>query len=187
MGDRRLLVGRFGAPHGVRGEVRLQSFTAVPEAIAAYPRLGDAGGVRQFSIKSLRHVRDNLFVAKVEGIADRAGAGRLTNVELFVPRDRLPEPAEEEFYVADLIGLSALDEGRAPVGRVANVLDFGAGDILEILPCGGGETLLLPFTRAVVPEIDIAGGWLIIAPPREIAGEAAADPSGSAPGGAGGR
>jgi 16S rRNA processing protein RimM len=89
-----------------------------------------------------------------------------------VSRATLPAPAEEEFYLADLIGLSALDESRAPIGRVANVLDFGGGDILEIAPAGGGETLLFPFTKAVVPEIDVAAGWLIVAPPREVSGEA---------------
>jgi 16S rRNA processing protein RimM len=171
MNDRRLLVGRFGAPHGVRGEVRLQSFTAVPGAIASYPQLGDASGARQFAIKSLRHVKDNVFVAKIDGIADRASAERLTNVELFLARDRLPKPAEDEFYIADLIGLSVLDEARAPVGRVANILNFGGGDILEVAPREGGEPLLLPFTKAIVPEIDVAGGWIIVAPPCEIMGD----------------
>ncbi|MGO9675249.1 MAG: ribosome maturation factor RimM [Methylocella sp.] len=172
MDDRRLLVGRFGAPHGVRGEVRLQSFTGDPGAIAGYRELSDASGARRFAIKSLRRVKDNLFVAKIDGIADRSSAERLTNVELYLSRASLPAPAEEEFYLADLIGLAALDESRTPMGRVANVLDFGGGDILEIAPPGGGETLLFPFTRAVVPEIDIAGGWLVIAPPVEIAAEA---------------
>ncbi len=171
MDDRRLLIGRFGAPHGVKGEVRLQSFTSEPGAIAAYPQLSDLSGARRFAIKSLRRVKDNLFVARVEGIADRADAERLTNVELYVPRAALPMPAEDEFYLADLIGLAALDESRTPIGRVADVLDFGGGDILEIAPAGGGETLLFPFTKAVVPEIDIAAGWIVVAPPREIAGE----------------
>jgi 16S rRNA processing protein RimM len=171
MDDRRLLVGRFGAPHGVKGEVRLQSFTQDPGAIAGYPDLADASGSRRFAIKSLRRVKDNLFVARVDGVADRDGAERLTNVEIYVPRADLPAPGKEEFYLADLIGLAALDEARAPLGRVANVLDFGGGDILEIAPTGGGETQLFPFTKAVVPEIDVAGGWLVIVPPREIAGE----------------
>ena len=176
MDDRRLLVGRFGAPHGVKGELRLQSFTGDPRAIASYGQLSDAGGPRRFAIKSLRHVKDNLFVAKIDGVADRASAERLTNVELYLPRAGLPDPAEDEFYRADLIGLSALDEARAPIGRVADVLDFGGGDILEIAPSAGGETLLVPFTRAVVPEIDVAGGWLIVAPPREVAGEETTGP-----------
>jgi 16S rRNA processing protein RimM len=172
MDDRRLLVGRFGAPHGVRGEVRLQSFTGDPGAIARYPELGDASGARRFAIRSLRHIKDNLFVARIEGVADRDGAERLTNVEIYVSRATLPAPAEEEFYLADLIGLAALDESRAPIGRVANVLDFGGGDILEIAPSAGGETLLFPFTKAVVPEIDVAAGWVVVVPPREVSGEA---------------
>ncbi len=172
MDDRRLLVGRFGAPHGVRGEVRLQSFTGDPGAIAGYRELCDASGARRFAIKSLRRVRDNLFVARIEGIADRADAERLTNVELYLSRANLPAPASDEFYLADLIGLAALDEARAPIGRVADVLDFGGGDILEIAPVGGGETLLFPFTKAVVPEIDVAGGWLVIVAPSEISGVA---------------
>lgn len=171
MDDRRLLVGRFGAAHGVRGEVRLQSFTADPAAIAGYRDLSDGAGTRRFAIKALRHVRDNLFVARIEGIADRAAAERLTNVELYLPRALLPAPAEGEFYHADLIGLTALDAARALIGRVANVLDFGGGDILEIAPVGGGETLLFPFTREIVPEIDLAGGFLVVVPPREVAGE----------------
>ncbi len=172
MDDRRLLVGRFGAPHGVRGEVRLQSFTGEPAAIARYAELGDASGARRFAIKSLRHIRDNLFVARIDGVADRDGAERLTNVEIYVSRAALPAPAEEEFYLADLIGLQALDESRAPIGRVANVLDFGGGDILEIAPSAGGETLLFPFTKAVVPEIDVGAGWIVIVPPDEVSGEA---------------
>ena len=86
MDDRRLLVGRFGAPHGVRGEVRLQSFTGEPGAIARYAELGDMSGARRFAIKSLRHIRDNLFVARIDGVADRDGAERLTNVEIYVPK-----------------------------------------------------------------------------------------------------
>ena len=172
MDHRRLLVGRFGAPHGVRGEVRLQSFTGEPGAIARYAELGDVSGARRFAIKSLRHIRDNLFVARIDGVADRDGAERLTNVEIYVSRAALPAPAEEEFYLADLIGLAALDESRAPIGRVANVLDFGGGDILEIAPVGGGETLLFPFIKAVVPEIDVAAGWIVIVPPDEVSGEA---------------
>jgi len=172
MDDRRLLVGRFGAPHGVRGEVRLQSFTGEPGAIARYAELGDMSGARRFAIKSLRHIRDNLFVARIDGVADRDGAERLTNVEIYVSRAALPAPAEEEFYLADLIGLAALDESRAPIGRVANVLDFGGGDILEVAPSAGGETLLFPFTKAVVPEIDVGAGWVVIVAPDEVSGEA---------------
>lgn len=153
--------------------MRLQSFTEDPAAIARYGGLGDATDARRFSIKSMRHVRDNVFVAKVAGVADRESAASLTNVELYLPRAELPAPDPDEFYRADLIGLAALDEARAPLGRIVDVLDFGGGEILEIAPAGGGDTLLFPFTRAVVPEIDVADGWLVIVAPREIAGERA--------------
>ena len=168
MTNRRVLVGRFGAPHGVNGEVRLQSFTKIPDAIAGYRPLTDADGARQFAIKSMRHVKDRLFVARIAGIDDRSSAESLTNLELFLPRDSLPPTSGDEFYLADLIGLSALDQNRAPLGRVKDVHDFGGGDILEIAPLLGAETLLFPFTRGVVPEIDVAGGYVIIAPPVEI-------------------
>ncbi len=168
MRDGCVLVGRFGAPHGVRGEVRLQSFTEDPKAIANYRPLSDASGKRQFAIEALRCVKDNLFVARVAGVGDRTSAETLTNVELFLPRDQLPQTADDEFYFADLIGLSALDEMRTPIGRVKAILDFGGGDILEIAPTDGGETLLFPFTKAVVPEIDLAGGWIVVAAPVEV-------------------
>lgn len=168
MSDRRVLVGRFGAPHGVRGEVRLQSFTEDPAAIGNYRPLSDASGQRQFAIKSLRHVKDNVFVARIAGVDNRTSAESLTNIELFLPRAHLPAAAEDEFYFADLIGLTALSMTRAPIGRVKDILDFGAGPILEITPAEGGETLLLPFAKAVVPEIDVAGGWILVVPPVEI-------------------
>lgn len=172
----RILVGRFGAPHGVRGEVRLQSFTGVPDAIAAYKPLFDASATRQFTIQALRPVKNAMFVARIKGIDDRAGAESLTNLELFAPRDCLPEPAEDEFYLADLIGLAAADEAGEAIGRVVNVVNFGGGDILEIAPKDGGQTLLLPFSKAVVPRIDMKAGRLTIAPPVEID---ASEPSGA--------
>ncbi|MEJ0095440.1 MAG: ribosome maturation factor RimM [Methylocella sp.] len=170
-GGERILVGRFGAPHGLKGDLRLQSFTDVPNAIASYEPLTDASGVRRFSIKTLRHVKDNVFVARIVGIEDRTAAESLTNLQLFLPRDCLPKTDEDEFYLADLIGLAAVRKSGESIGRVTNVLNFGAGDILEIAPEGGGEALLLPFAKAVVPEIDIKGGRLIVAPPVEIEAE----------------
>ncbi|WOJ91106.1 ribosome maturation factor RimM [Methylocapsa polymorpha] len=168
----RILVGCFGAPHGVKGEVRLKSFTNDPSAIAAYKPLLDASGARRFTIKALRHLKDDLFVARVAGVDDRNSAASLTNIELFVPRDMLPEAADEEFYLADLIGLTAMSEAGDAIGRVVNVLNFGGGDILEIAPVEGGETLLLPFTKDVVPQIDVAAGRITVALPIEIDGEA---------------
>ena len=172
-----VLVGRFGAAHGVRGEIRLKSFTADPRAIASYGALTDASGTRRFALAGLRVVKDDMCVVRVEGVADRTAAEQLTNVELFLPRAQLPPPEEDEFYLADLVGLAAVLETGEPYGTIERVLDFGAGDILEIRPSGGGETRLVPFTKAAVPDVDIAGGRVTVVPPVEVAGEPDQDQS----------
>ncbi|HUZ90836.1 MAG TPA: ribosome maturation factor RimM [Methylocella sp.] len=164
----RVLVGRFGAPHGVGGEVRLNSFTGVPEAIAAYKPLLDASGTRQFSIVALRPLKDTIFIAKLAGVADRASAGALTNAALYVPRESLPGATENEFYLTDLIGLAALTDSGETFGSVVDVLNFGGGDILEIARACGGETLLLPFKREIFPRVDVTAGTLTLVPPVEI-------------------
>ncbi len=170
-----VLVGKFGAAHGIKGEVRLQSFTGDPAAIARYGPLSDVKG-RQFTLASLRPVKGDLFVARVEGIKDRTAAEALVNVELFVSRAALPPPEEDEFYLADLIGLDARDTSGERLGTILNVLNFGGGDILEVVPEGGGETWLLPFTKEVVPEIDLARRQVTLVPPVEIEGEEAETP-----------
>lgn len=162
-----VLLGRLGAAHGVRGEIRLQSFTADPAAITTYGPLFDESGARRFIISSLRSLGKDMFVARLEGVDDRNGTEALTGVELYVPRDALPEPEEDEFYLADLEGLRAETEDGATLGRVVGVRNFGAGDILEIQP-PEGETILLPFTKAVVPVVDVASGRVVIVPPTEI-------------------
>ena len=164
----RILVGRFGAPHGVGGEVRLTSFTGVPGAIAAYKPLFDASGTRRFSIVSLRLVKHNTFVAKIAGVDGRASAAALTNANLFVPRAALPDVEAEEFYLADLIGLAAVNEAGETIGSVVNVLNFGGGDILEIACPDGSETLLLPFRKEIVPRVEIEAGHLTVVPPLGI-------------------
>ena len=167
MTDGTILVGRFGAPHGVRGEVRLQSFTGEPRAIAGYGPLQAKDG-RRFTLSAVRLVKDNMLVARVVGIADRDAAVALTNLELYVARTALPPPDEDEVYVADLVGMAALDgEGRA-LGTVVDVPNYGGGDLLEVRPPGSGETLLFPFTKAVVPTIDLAGRTLTVVPPDEV-------------------
>ncbi|MDB5509300.1 MAG: rimM [Hyphomicrobiales bacterium] len=163
----RLLVGVFGAPHGVRGEVRLKSYTADPMAIASYAGLTDESGQRRFKIVSARPVKDDLLVVRVEGIGDRTAAEKLTNVAIAMARDALPPADEEEFYHADLIGLRAETQEGERIGIIANVLNYGAGDILEIRP-DAGEALLLPFTKAVVPVVDLNGGRVVVAPPVEV-------------------
>jgi 16S rRNA processing protein RimM len=164
----RILVGRFGAPHGVGGDVRLTSFTGVPGAIAAYKPLFDESGTRRFSIVSLRPVKHNMFIAKIMGVDDRASARTLTHVKLFVSRASLSEVGGEEFYLADLIGLAATNEAGETFGSVVNVLNFGGGDILEIACPDKCETMLLPFTKVVFPRVDIEAGHLTVVPPAAI-------------------
>ena len=163
-----ILAGRFGAPHGVGGQLRLNSFTGNPAAIAAYKPLLDESGTRQFTIAGLRPLKDNVFIVRVAGVDCRAGASALTNIALYVPREVLPGAGEDEYYLADLIGLAARTNAGETFGRVAGVLNFGGGDILEIAPAGGGETLLLPFRREIFPRVDVQAGFLTLVPPAEI-------------------
>ena len=164
----RVTVAVFGAAHGVRGELRLKSYTGDPAAFAAYGPLQDAAGKRSFAITSHRQVRDDLFVVAVAGAADRTAAEALNGIELTLSRSALPPPADDEFYHADLIGLAVHSPEGERIGRVQAGLNFGAGDILEVATPPGQETLLLPFTRTVVPSIDFAAGILTAAPPAEV-------------------
>jgi 16S rRNA processing protein RimM len=160
----RICVARIGAPHGVRGEVKFWSFTADPAAVAGYGPFESADG-RLVEIDTLRPAKE-FFVARLKGIGDRDAAERLRNVELFVPRDRLPETADtDEFYHADLIGLAVVDAAGGALGTVTAMHNFGAGDLIEVQPAAGG-TVMLPFTHSVVPLIDIAGGRIVVAPPE---------------------
>ncbi len=163
----RVCVGRIGAAHGTRGEVRLWVFTEDPDAIGRYGVLETADGARQFEIEALRRSKD-FFVARFKDVSDRNAAERLRNVDLYVPRDRLPAPGADEFYHADMIGLAAQDAAGAPLGTVVAVHNFGAGDLLEIAPAAGGETVLVPFTAAMVPEVAIAQGRIVITAPPGI-------------------
>ncbi len=166
-----VLLGRFGAPHGVRGEVRLQSFTVDPLAITAYGPLFDESGNRGFVLTQVKSRGKGLLIARVEGVNDRRDAEKLTRIELFAPRANMPEPEQDEYYLADLEGLRAESTEGALLGQVVAVRNFGAGDILEVLPPRSGESLLFPFTKAIVPIVDIARGCVVIVPPLEIDGE----------------
>jgi 16S rRNA processing protein RimM len=158
----RICVARVGAAHGVRGEVRLWSFTAEPAAVADYGPFETADG-RLIEIEALRPAKD-FFVARLKGVADRDAAERLRNAELFVPRARLPAPDDaEEFYHADLIGLDVVDGGGTPLGTVVAMHNFGAGDVIELRPADRRDTVMLPFTHDAVPEIDIVGGRIVVA------------------------
>ena len=163
-------MGIIGAAHGVRGEVRLKSYTADPSAIAAYGPLQDEAGTRTFEFEALRLLRDDLFVARLKGVADRNAAEALGQTRLYMPRDRLAPLQEEEFLHADLIGLRVETPAGLALGIVVAVQNFGGGDLLEIAP-PAGETLLLAFTRVNVPLVDLANGRLVVEPPTEISGE----------------
>lgn len=165
---KRICVARIGAAHGTTGEVRLWSFTADPKAAAGYGVLATADG-RAIEIASLRPGK-GFLIARIAGVTDRNGAERLCNLDLLIPRDRLPPPAADEYYHADLIGLAAHDRDGNALGTVIAVHNFGAGDLLEVAPARG-QTLLLPFTAEVAPEIDIAGGRIVLVPPVEIEGD----------------
>jgi 16S rRNA processing protein RimM len=162
-GAARICLGQIGAPHGVRGEVRLRSFTAEPQAINSYGPLETEDG-RVLKIESLRAAKDH-FVATLAGIRDRTAAARLTNVKLYVPRQRLPEPADaDEFYHADLVGLAAFDPAGKKLGTVIAVHNFGAGDLIEIKPDAGGKTALVAFDAINVPTVDLAASRIVVTP-----------------------
>jgi 16S rRNA processing protein RimM len=161
----RIRVARIGAAHGVRGEVKLWSFTEDPLAVADYGPLQTEDGAQAFEIESLRPGKDFL-VARLKGVSDRSAAEKLTNTDLFVPRQRLPAIEEADtFYYADLVGLSAVTADGKTLGTVSAVHNFGAGDIIEIAPTGGGQTLMLPFTEATVPKVDMAARKIVVVPP----------------------
>jgi 16S rRNA processing protein RimM len=160
----RVLVGEIARPQGLQGEVRIRSFTAHPAAITEYGPLEDETGARLFEIESLR-VAPKALSARLKGVTSRDEAEALTGTKLYVPHSRLPAREEDEWYHTDLIGISALDREGVAIGSVVAVHNFGAGDLLEIRPASGGNTVLMPFTRDTVPEVDVEGGWLRIAPP----------------------
>ena len=168
----QICVARIGAAHGVRGAVKLWTFTEDPFAVKAYGPLMTKDGARQFEVISAREAKGHL-VATLKGVATREDAERLNGVELYVAREKLPATDEDEYYHADLIGLAAVNTANEPLGRVIAIHNFGAGDIIEIAP-PGGTTMLLPFTNAVVPSVDVAGGRVVIELPPEIEGD---DPS----------
>ncbi|MBR0796554.1 ribosome maturation factor RimM [Bradyrhizobium jicamae] len=165
-------VARIGAAHGVRGAVRLWTFTEDPLAVRDYGPLMTKDGTRRFEVTHLREAKDHLVVT-LKGVATRDDAERLNGLELYVPRERLPETDDDEYYHADLIGLAAVTAAEQPLGKVIAIHNFGAGDIIEIAP-PQGATMLLPFTNAVVPTVDLAGGRVVIELPQEIDGD---DPS----------
>jgi 16S rRNA processing protein RimM len=164
-----ICVARIGTAHGVRGAVRLWTFTEDPFALKRYGPLLTKDGTRPFELTQARQAKGHL-VAQFAGITTRDEAERLNGLELYVPRERLPGTEDDEYYHADLIGLAAMSTANEPLGRVIAIHNFGAGDILEVAP-PEGATLLLPFSNAVVPTVDIAGGRVVIELPQEIEGD----------------
>ena len=165
----QICVARIGAAHGVRGEVKLWTFTEDPLAVKRYGPLWTQDGARQFEVAQAREAKGHL-VATLKGVATREDAERLNGVELYVARDKLPSTGEDEYYHADLIGLAAVTPLNEPLGRVVAIHNFGAGNLIEIAP-PQGTTMLLPFTNAVVPSVDLVGGRVVIELPDEIEGD----------------
>jgi 16S rRNA processing protein RimM len=162
----KVCVGAIAGAFGVRGEVRLKSFTADAPAIGGYGPLTTEDGARSFTIRITGQIKNGLS-ARLGGVATKEQADALRGVRLYAPRDRLPALPDDEFYHADLIGIEAVDTGGKVLGRVRAIHNHGAGDLLEIHGPGLKDGLLLPFTRAIVPTIDLSAGRIVIDPPED--------------------
>jgi 16S rRNA processing protein RimM len=165
----KICVARIGAAHGVRGAVKLWTFTEDPFAVKDYGPLSTKDGARTFEVGSAREAKDHLVVT-FKGFTTRDEAERLNGIELYIPREKLPATGDDEYYHADLIGLAAITTADEPLGRVIAIHNFGAGDLIEIAP-PSGTTILLPFSNAVVPTVDISRGRVVIELPQEIEGD----------------
>ena len=165
MSDRLILVGRIAGAFGVRGEVRVTSFTADPMTLAGFRDLRRADGSPAPALSGARPVKGGL-VARASGVETREQAEALRGIKLHVPRSALPAEDEDEFYLADLVGMRVETPEGQVLGAVRGVQDFGAGDLLEIKP-EGAPSFWLPFTREAVPEVDVAGGRIVAVPPAE--------------------
>lgn len=161
-----ILLAVIGAPHGIKGEVRVKSFTDDPLAFADYGKLHDRDG-RKYQVIGAR-VSKTVVVTRFKSVDSREKAEALKGVELFVERSKLPDVEDEdEFYMADLIGLEAVSPDGQRLGVVKEVYDFGAGDILEI-KLEGGKPELFPFTKEAFPEIDVEAGRIVFVPPETV-------------------
>ncbi|MBF9047810.1 16S rRNA processing protein RimM [Rhodobacterales bacterium LSUCC0031] len=163
----RVCIGAIAGAFGVRGEVRLKSFCAEAADIAAYGPLTTEDGARSYEITLTRPVTSG-YAARLSGVTSKEAADALRGVRLFAPRSALPHLPDDEFYHADLLGLTAQDTGGAPLGKVAAVLNHGAGDILELRGAPLKGAVLVPFTSAIVPTVDLAAGRIVIDPPEGL-------------------
>lgn len=181
--DELVLIGEFGRPQGLKGEVRLKSFTVDPLAIAAYGTLvtGDGRSLALAGVRPATGGTPDLLVARVEGVTTRTDAQALNRVHLYLRRDVLGATDEDEYFAADLIGLIAEDSAGQRLGKIVSVPNYGGGDLLEIAPTGGGRTALLPFVKAFVPVVDPAAGRVVVDAPDLFADEPVARASDGAP------
>ncbi|MFN3643999.1 MAG: ribosome maturation factor RimM [Gemmobacter sp.] len=161
----RICVGALAGAFGVRGDVRIKSFCTVPEAIADYGPLWSEDGARSFTLR-LTGQAPGALVGRIAGVTTKEAADALRGLRLYADRDRLPPVDEDEYYHADLIGLPVFDTGGAPLGSVQAVHNHGASDILEV--AGPAATILLPFTRAAVPTVDLAARRIVADPPEAV-------------------
>ena len=166
MSKDRVLLGVVAAPHGVRGLVRIKSFTEDPMAVAAYGPLSDETGKKEYRVEALSAAR-GAVLARIEGVADRTAAEALRGLRLYVERSALPATGEREWYEADLIGLAAVGTDGRDWGKVIAFHDFGAGSVMEVSG-GGVRSVMLPFTDEAVPEIDVEGGKVMVDPPAGL-------------------
>ncbi|MEP2781510.1 MAG: ribosome maturation factor RimM [Pseudoruegeria sp.] len=167
MTDQKICVGAIAGAYGVQGEVRLKSYCAEPTGIADYEPLTSEDGSQTFQITLTRAIKNGLAV-KLTGVSTKEEADALKGVQLFVDRDVLPSLPDDEYYHSDLMGLHVLDTGGNPLGTVVNVLNHGAGDLLEIKSSAQSDTILMPFSLAVVPTVDLETGRIIADPPAGL-------------------
>ncbi len=167
-------MGAVAGAFGVKGEVRLKSFCAEPEAIATYGPLTSEDGSANWDVRLTRPVKGG-FAARLTGVATKEAADALRGTRLYAPRERLPALPDDEYYHADLIGLTVLDTGGAELGRVKSVLNHGAGDLLEIVGEAFSQPVLMPFTKVVVPTVNLNSGRIIVDPPDGLLSEGAGD------------
>ncbi len=162
-----ICVGAIAGAYGVQGEARVKSFTADPIAIADYSPLLTEDGKRQFDVTVTRAIKNGLC-ARLSGVTTKEQADALRGVQLFVPRTKLPNLPDDEYYYTDLIGVQVRDTGGTVIGAVRNVLNHGSGDLLEIAGPDLKSTVLLPFTKEAVPTVDLTAGRIIIDPPEGL-------------------
>ncbi|SFJ37896.1 ribosome maturation factor RimM [Celeribacter neptunius] len=167
MSDTRIIVGAIAGAFGVQGEVRIKSFCADPEAIGTYSPLTSEDGKTTYILGITRAIK-NGFAARIDGVETKEQADALKGETLYADRDALPSLPDDEFYHADLIGLTVLDTGGNTLGTVRNVLNHGAGDLLEVQAPGLSTTVLLPFTLVNVPTVDLTAGRIIADPPEGL-------------------